>query len=154
MTTTPPLEERTPAEPRAARAKRHLRIMAEWLFLGALTGVACGIASAAFLHALDWATRFRTLHETIIYALPLAGLAVGALYVELLGANVFPHVVIVSVIAYLVSGHRGIDPAQRLFRKKLGEIVGRPVALRDYRSVVPAAPVDAAKQLAKGNEPT
>lgn len=54
--------------------------MAEWLSLGVLTGVACGIASAAFLYALDWATRFRDAHEVIIYALPVAGLAVGALY--------------------------------------------------------------------------
>jgi H+/Cl- antiporter ClcA len=54
--------------------------MAEWLFLGVLTGVACGIASAAFLHALDWATRARLDHEALVYALPLAGLVVGAIY--------------------------------------------------------------------------
>lgn len=80
MKATIPLDEKALAEPWAARAKRHLRVMAEWLFLGILTGVACGIASAAFLHALDWATGFRSDHEAFVYALPLAGLAVGVIY--------------------------------------------------------------------------
>lgn len=80
MKATMPLEEKAKAEPWAARAKRHLRVMAEWLFLGVLTGIACGVASAAFLHALDWATRFRVEHEALVYALPLAGLAVGVIY--------------------------------------------------------------------------
>lgn len=59
-------------------------------------------------------------------------LALSVMAVELLGANVAPHVVIVSVIAYLMSGHRGIYPAQRLARRKSGERVSWPVALRDY----------------------
>jgi chloride channel protein, CIC family len=69
-----------PPEPLFARAKRHAGTLLEWLFLGSLVGVACGIASAIFLHALDRATRFREAHEAIVYALPLAGLVVGALY--------------------------------------------------------------------------
>jgi hypothetical protein len=52
--------------------------------------------------------------------------------VELLGASLFPHVAIVAVIAYLLTGHRSIYPAQRLLRPKGG---GAPlpaaVALRD-----------------------
>jgi H+/Cl- antiporter ClcA len=54
--------------------------MIQWLLLGGLVGVACGIASAIFLHALEWATGFRTRHEVIVYALPVAGLVVGAIY--------------------------------------------------------------------------
>jgi len=32
--------------------------------------------------------------------------------VELCGAGVLPHVLIVTVVAYLVSGHRSIYPSQ------------------------------------------
>ena len=53
--------------------------------------------------------------------------------VELVGGAVLPHVVIVTVIAYLLSGHRGIYPAQRLLRKKHGPALEKPVALREYR---------------------
>ncbi len=63
-----------------ARLKAHAVTMLEWLFLGSLVGVACGAASAIFLHALDAATRFRNAHEVIVYALPVAGLLVGALH--------------------------------------------------------------------------
>lgn len=43
-----------------------------------------------------------------------APLALSIMAMELLGASVFPHVVIVSVVAYLLTGHRSIYPAQRL----------------------------------------
>jgi H+/Cl- antiporter ClcA len=43
-------------------------------------GVIAGFGSAAFLHALDWATRIRVAHPWLLYLLPVAGLAMGALY--------------------------------------------------------------------------
>lgn len=46
---------------------------------GAL-GILCGGASALFLGLLDWATRYRIKHLCIVYALPLAGMALGAIY--------------------------------------------------------------------------
>jgi H+/Cl- antiporter ClcA len=61
--------------------------LAQWIALGALVGVLCGAASALFLYLLDLATGFRGSHELIVYALPLAGLALGALY-ERFGASI------------------------------------------------------------------
>ena len=58
---------------------------------------------------------------------------------ELLGASVFPHVVIVCVFSYLLSGHRSIYPAQRLTRGKGGDPLSRPVPLRDLQHPVPSA---------------
>jgi H+/Cl- antiporter ClcA len=55
---------------------RYLR----WTLLSAVCGVLSGIAAAIFLLSLDWVTRFRTEHPSIIWALPLAGLFVGAVY--------------------------------------------------------------------------
>lgn len=56
------------------------RSFGQWLALGSVVGGVCGVASAVFLYLLDLATRFRTHHELIVYTLPLAGLAIGALY--------------------------------------------------------------------------
>jgi hypothetical protein len=41
-------------------------------------------------------------------------LALSIMAVELLGASALPHAAIVCVVAYLLTGHRGIYPAQRL----------------------------------------
>lgn len=62
------------------RAVTRLAALARWILLGALVGVLCGGASALFLVLLDRATAFRAAHEAIVYALPLAGLALGWLY--------------------------------------------------------------------------
>ena len=67
--------------------------------------------------------------------------ALSIMAVELLGVSAFPHVMIVAVIAYLLSGHRGIYPAQRLSRRKHGGgLFTRAIALRDYRESHPAEP--------------
>lgn len=55
----------------------------------ALVGVLCGGASALFLALLEHATAFREAHEGIIYTLPVAGLAIGAIY-ERYGAAILP----------------------------------------------------------------
>jgi hypothetical protein len=54
--------------------------------------------------------------------------------VELLGANAFPHVVIVAVIAYVLSGHRGIYPAQRLISTKDGALLPEVRSLGSHSS--------------------
>jgi len=58
-------------------------------------------------------------------------LALSIMAMELLGAPMFPHVVIVCVIAYLLSGHRGIYPSQRLIHSKSGARLKNPISLRD-----------------------
>jgi H+/Cl- antiporter ClcA len=57
-----------------------LGALAQWIGLGALVGVVCGAASALFLWLLARATEYRVAHDSIVYALPLAGLALGAFY--------------------------------------------------------------------------
>ncbi len=60
--------------------KDHLNALVQWLALGGAVGVLCGASSALFLWLLDVATQFRTGHELILYALPVAGLAIGWTY--------------------------------------------------------------------------
>ena len=51
-----------------------------WLLLSALIGALAGSASALFLTALDWVTRYRELHAGVLYLLPAAGLLIGLAY--------------------------------------------------------------------------
>lgn len=55
-------------------------LLLKWLLLSTLVAVLAGSASAFFLWALDWATTTRDTHPGLIWALPVAGFAVGWLY--------------------------------------------------------------------------
>ena len=54
----------------------------KWLLVSAVVAVLAGSASAAFLFALDWATVTREANRWLIWGLPLAGFAVGWLYLK------------------------------------------------------------------------
>ncbi|MBI1322933.1 voltage-gated chloride channel protein [bacterium] len=54
--------------------------LAKWCLLGSLVGVLAGIASAAFLIGLEWATEVRTAHGWLLWLLPAAGAAIGWIY--------------------------------------------------------------------------
>ena len=74
-----------------------------------------------------------------------APISLSIMAVELLGGNAFPHVFIVTVIAYVLSGHRGIYASQLLVRRKYGgPLFAKPVTLREYREALlePRPPED------------
>jgi H+/Cl- antiporter ClcA len=54
-----------------------------WLLLAAAVGVLGGAASAVFLLALEWATATREAHRALVALLPLAGFAVGWVYLRI-----------------------------------------------------------------------
>ncbi|MET0403651.1 MAG: chloride channel protein [Cystobacter sp.] len=60
--------------------RERARALGQWLVLGSLVGLVCGVASALFLFLLEEATHWRTGHDSVVYLLPLAGLVTGALY--------------------------------------------------------------------------
>ena len=62
------------------RQLRLLRQTLRWLFMGSAAGLLAGSASALLLVSLNWATDTRESHRWIIALLPLAGLAIGAMY--------------------------------------------------------------------------
>jgi H+/Cl- antiporter ClcA len=55
----------------------------KWLVLACVVAGLAGTASAFFLFALDWATATREAHRWLIWLLPLAGFAVGWVYLRL-----------------------------------------------------------------------
>lgn len=71
-----------------------------------------------------------------------APMALSVMAVELLGVSVLPHVAIVCVIAYALSGLRGIYMHQEVDHDKAGKPLGRATLLLHHRpaSPSPAAP--------------
>jgi len=69
------------------RRRDRLAALGQWILLGSLIGLLCGSSSAFFLWLLERATSFRLRHEAIVYALPVAGLAIGWIY-ERLGQSI------------------------------------------------------------------
>ncbi len=62
------------------KISRGARALTQWLLLGGVVGAVCGVASAVFLSLLDEATRLREGNEALVWALPVAGLVLGAVY--------------------------------------------------------------------------
>ena len=60
-----------------------LPYMGKWIFLASAVAALAGSASALLLLALDWATDTRIAHRWFIWLLPLAGFAVGWLYLKI-----------------------------------------------------------------------
>jgi H+/Cl- antiporter ClcA len=59
-----------------------LPYIGKWTFIACLIAALGGTASAFFLFALDYATHWREAHRWIIWLLPLAGFAVGWIYLK------------------------------------------------------------------------
>ncbi|PHV05214.1 voltage-gated chloride channel protein [Janthinobacterium sp. BJB412] len=60
-----------------------LPYVAKWCLIAGLVAALSGSASAFFLFALDQATRYREAHAWLVWLLPLAGFAVGWVYLKL-----------------------------------------------------------------------
>ena len=62
---------------------RHLaRHTTKWMALALLVSLLSGSASAGFLVSLDWATQARQAHPWLLACMPLAGFAVGWIYLH------------------------------------------------------------------------
>lgn len=59
-----------------------LFFLGKWLLLAFIIAVLAGTASAFFLFSLQWATATREAHRWLIELLPLAGFAVGWIYLR------------------------------------------------------------------------
>ncbi|MBC3920375.1 voltage-gated chloride channel family protein [Undibacterium sp. CY18W] len=59
-----------------------LAYIGKWLMLAVIVAMLAGTASATFLFALDYVTSWRESHTWVIWLLPLAGFAVGWVYMH------------------------------------------------------------------------
>ncbi len=69
-----------------------------------------------------------------------APIALSVMAVELFGVGVLPHVAVVAVLAYVLSGHRGIYSAQRLHLGKHGDALPSGATMGDLRGAAPEKP--------------
>lgn len=53
-----------------------LLTLLRWLAVAGLTGLACGLAGAAFAHTIEWVTAAREGHSWLLYLMPAAGLVI------------------------------------------------------------------------------
>lgn len=56
------------------------RALGQWLLLSGLTGIACGLAGAAFAWCITFVTATRIAHPWLLFCMPLAGLIIVASY--------------------------------------------------------------------------
>ena len=61
-------------------AKAALRVALQWLLLAVPTGLVCGAVGTAFHLSVEYVTELRAVQSWLLLCLPLAGLAIVALY--------------------------------------------------------------------------
>lgn len=62
------------------KLSQHLKRYLRWSLLSALSGILSGLAATVFLWLLQLATDYREINPIIIWALPIAGFAIGWIY--------------------------------------------------------------------------
>lgn len=138
--------------------------LCKWGFLGSLVGVFAGIASAIFLHALQWATAYREAHPWLLFFLPVAGGLIGWGY-DRFGTSVasgnnllldtinreakeaptipfrmVPLVLLGTVITHLFGGSAGREGTAVQMGGTFANLLTRPLRLspRDHRILITA----------------
>ena len=120
------------------------RALGKWLLLAAVTGTACGLLGSLFHVAVEEVTALRGARGWLLYCLPLAGLAIVALYkllkTEGQGTNdifnevrqggdislwLVPSIFIGTVLTHLCGGSAGREGAALQMGGALGYRMGR-----------------------------
>lgn len=140
----------------ASHGVNYLKSFAVWALISVLTGLICGAVGTAFHLAVDWATEVRVEHGWLLYLLPLAGVAIAALYhvlkVDGVGTNhiirsirsgdhvptpLVPVIFIATALTHLFGGSAGREGAALQIGGGLGCRIGRMLKLdkQDMRTV-------------------
>jgi H+/Cl- antiporter ClcA len=121
-----------------------------WTSLSSAVGALCGLASAAFLYGLYWATELRESHPGWLWGLPLAGLLIYWLYARLgqqaAGGNnllleriqaptgdvtwrMAPLIAITTIITHLFGGSAGREGTAVQMGGSLANLFSNPLRL-------------------------
>lgn len=132
-------------------AKRPARVLVLWLVLAAAVGLVCGGVGTAFHLSVEAVTELRGAHGWILWLLPVAGLAIVALYkatqCEGMGTNnviravqsgeavsplLVPAIFLGTVLTHLCGGSAGREGAALQMGGSIGYNVGRLFHLSDH----------------------
>ncbi len=129
---------------------RLLAAVLKWSLLGAWVGALAGLASAGFLWTLDRALATRDAHPALLFGLPLAGAAIGAVYHHFAGAaaggnnllldeiheprgpvpfRMAPLVLVTTVVTHLFGGSAGREGTAVQMGGTLAEVATLPLRL-------------------------
>ena len=132
-------------------AKAALRVALQWLLLAVPTGLVCGVVGTAFHLGVEYVTELRAAQSWLLLCLPLAGLAIVALYkitkCEGVGTNnviravqsgepvsllLVPAIFLGTVLTHLCGGSAGREGAALQMGGSIGWNVGKLLHLSDY----------------------
>ncbi len=140
----------------AEHGVRCAKSFAIWALIAVLTGAVCGAVGTAFHLAVDWATEIRVEHGWLVYLLPVAGVAIAALYhvmkVDGVGTNhiirsirngdhvptpLVPVIFVATALTHLFGGSAGREGAALQIGGGLGCRIGKILKLdkHDMRTV-------------------
>jgi len=102
-------------------------------------GATCGAAYASVV-SLPLALGAACGMAAVFGAAANTPLALSIMVVELVGPNVIPHVIVVSVVAFLASGRRGLYGAQRFAFTKTGAPLDPPRTVKELAEEATARP--------------
>ncbi|MDD6142540.1 MAG: chloride channel protein [bacterium] len=140
----------------AEHGMRCAKSFAIWALIAVLTGAVCGAVGTAFHLAVDWATEIRVEHGWLVYLLPVAGVAIAALYhvmkVDGVGTNhiirsirngdhvptpLVPVIFVATALTHLFGGSAGREGAALQIGGGLGCRIGKILKLdkHDMRTV-------------------
>ncbi|WP_298035417.1 chloride channel protein [uncultured Dysosmobacter sp.] len=128
----------------------YIQTMAKWLLLAVVIGLACGVVGTAFHMGVHYATELRTEWPWLLWCLPLAGLAIVAIYkvtrTEGQGTNdvidqvhlgnglpllLLPAIFLGTVLTHLCGGSAGREGAALQMGGTIGFHTGRMFRLDD-----------------------
>ena len=128
-----------------------LRVAAQWLLLAVPVGLVCGILGTAFHLSVEYVTELRAAQPGLLFFLPVAGLAIVALYkatkCEGVGTNnviravqsgepvsilLVPAIFLGTVLTHLCGGSAGREGAALQMGGSIGWNVGRLLRLNDH----------------------
>ena len=132
-------------------AKAALRVSLQWLLLAVPTGLVCGAVGTAFHLSVEYVTELRATQSWLLLCLPLAGLAIVALYkvtkCEGVGTNnviravqsgepvsllLVPAIFLGTVLTHLCGGSAGREGAALQMGGSIGWNLGILLHLKDY----------------------
>ena len=128
-----------------------IQVTAEWFLLAIPTGIVCGVVGTGFHLAVEQVTELRAAQPWLLYLLPLAGLAIVALYkgtkCEGVGTNnviravqsgepvsplLVPAIFLGTVLTHLCGGSAGREGAALQMGGSIGWNVGKLLRLSDH----------------------
>ena len=131
--------------------RRTVSILLKWIFLAVPTGLLCGVIGTAFHLAVEFVTELRGEHVWLLWMLPLAGLAIVALYkvtkCEGVGTNnvlravqsgepvspwLVPAIFLGTVLTHLCGGSAGREGAALQMGGSIGWNVAKLLKLDKY----------------------